>query len=190
MAYPRLTIAPHLEPDEIARRYRACDDPVERPRWHALWLMTRPDEPRSADQAARLLGYCGNWARALVKRYNALGPDGLRDRRAENGRAPKLTPGQQAELFDALQGAPPDGGLWSGPKLAAYARDRYGVALSHTGAWAYLVKLGFRLKVPRPRHPKAATPEEQAEWKSRPGRPGVRAAPRAPREARRGLGRG
>src|ERR1051325_11014618 len=102
MAFPRLTIAPHLDPAEIARRYRACDDPVERSRWHALWLLTRPDEPRSADQAARLLGYSGNWAGALVKRYNEHGPDGLADRRARNGQRPKLSAAQQAELFEAL----------------------------------------------------------------------------------------
>jgi transposase len=190
MAYPRLTIAPHLDPDEIARRYRACDAPVERSRWHALWLMTRPDGSRSADQAARLLGYSGNWARALVKRYNERGPDGLVDRRAGNGQRPKLSAAQRAELLEALREAPPDGGLWSGPKLAAHVRDRYGVSLSHTSAWDYLVKLGFRLRAPRPRHPKAATAEEQAEWKRRPGRARPRAAPRASRQGGRAVGRG
>jgi transposase len=180
MAYPRLSIAPHLDPEEIARRYRACKGPVERSRWHALWLMTRADEPLPADRAARLVGFTGNWARALVKRYNRLGPDGLRDRRAANGRKPKLSAAQRAELLEALREAPPDGGLWSGPKLAAHVRDRYGVSLSHTSAWGYLVRLGFRLKAPRPRHPKAATAEEQAEWKSDPGRARPRAAPRAP----------
>jgi aryl-alcohol dehydrogenase-like predicted oxidoreductase len=30
--------------------------------------------------------------------------------------------------------------------------------------WRWLKKLGFRPAVPRPRHPKAATPEEQRRW--------------------------
>lgn len=190
MARPRLPIADHLRPDAIERRYRTCRHPVEKTRWQVLWLMTRPDEPRSADQAARLIGYTGNWARALIKRYNEHGPDGLADRRATNGQRPKLSAQQRAELFDALQHPPPDGGLWSGPKLRRHVRDRYGVALSHTGAWNYLKALGFRLKVPRPRHPRAATAEEQAEWKTRPDGARGRAAPAAPREVRRGLGRG
>jgi transposase len=179
MAHPRLTIAEHLSPDEIARRYRACRHPVEKTRWQVLWLMTRPDEPRSADQAARLVGCTGNWARALVKRYNEHGPVGLADRRATNGQKPKLSAEQRTELFAALQQPPPDGGLWSGPKLRRYVGDRYGVALSHTAAWSYLKALGFRLKVPRPRHPRAATAEEQAEWKTRPGGARRRAAPAA-----------
>jgi transposase len=177
MPRPRLTITDHLPADEIARRYRACRHPVEKTRWHVLWLLTRPDRPRSADEAARLVGYSGNWARALVKRYNVHGPDGLADGRASNGQKPRLSAGQRAELFEALQTDPPDGGLWSGPKLARHVADRYGVSLSHTAAWNYLMALGFRLKVPRPRHPKAASTEEQAEWKRRPGRSRPRAAP-------------
>ncbi len=39
--------------------------------------------------------------------------------RRGNGTDPKLTPAQQAALFAALQADPPDGGLWSGPKVAA-----------------------------------------------------------------------
>jgi transposase len=185
-----LTIADHLPHDEIDRRYRACRHPVEKLRWLALRLMTRPDRPLSADQAARLVGFTGNWARGLIKRYNAHGPDAVADRRAANGREPKLSAGRRAELLAALQAEPPDGGLWSGPKLARHVRGRYDVSLSHTAAWNYLVALGFRLKVPRPRHPKAATPEEQAEWKSCPGPARRRAAPRPPRQGGRGLGRG
>jgi transposase len=190
MARPRLTIVDHLPPEEVARRYRACRDAVEKPRWHALRLMTRPDGPGSADQAARLVGFSGTWARALVKRYNEHGPGGLADRRAKNGRKPKPTVEQRAELLAALRQPPPDGGLRSGPKLRRYVRDRCGVALSHTGAWNYLDALGFRPKVPRPRHPKAATAEEQAEWKTRPGRPRRHPPPRVARQGGRGLGRG
>jgi transposase len=149
----------------------------------------RPDEPRSADQAARLVGFSGNWARALVRRYNAQGADGLADRRATAGRKPKPSADRRAELVAALQ-PPPDGGLGSGPKLRRYVGDRYGVALGHTAAWNYLKAPGFRLKVPRPRHPEAATAEGQAGWKTRPGEARCRAAPAAPREGRRGPGRG
>ena len=165
MAYPRLTIAPHLEPDPIARRYRTSRHPVEKTRWHALGLMTRPDEPRSADQAARLLGSSGNWARATVKRYNEFGPDGLKDRRATNGQEPRLTAAQQAELFEALQEAPPDGGLWSGPKVARYVRDRWGVSIGPVTGWRWLVDLGFTLQVPRPSHPRSADRPTRRAWK-------------------------
>src|SRR3954463_3343949 len=38
----------------------------------------------------------------------------------------KLSTDQQIDLWAALQQPPPDGGLWTGPKVAAYARDRWG----------------------------------------------------------------
>lgn len=84
------------------------------------------------------------------------GPDGLADRRkATDGGQAKLTPAQRAELFAAPQRPPPDGGLWAGPKVAA-----------------------FTLRVPGPTHPEAATPAERRAWGRCPGRAGRRPAPR------------
>jgi transposase len=111
-----------------------------------------------------LVGFTPAWGRAILKRYNAHGPDALADRRRDNGADPKLSPAQQAQLLDALRLPPPGRGLWSGPKVAAYVRDRFGVEVRNQTGWQWLKNLGFRLVVPRPRHPKAATPEEQKEW--------------------------
>jgi transposase len=124
----------------------------------------RPAAPLSCEQAAPLVGLSDVHARAILRRWNAHGPDGLADRRKANKGQGRLTAQQQAELYDALQREPPDGGLWSGPKVAAYARDRFGVRAHPTTGWRWLKRLGFRLAVPRPRHPKAATPEEQRRW--------------------------
>ena len=165
----RITVAGHLAPDELYRRYRACPDARVKTRWHALWLMARPGEPLSAEQAARAVGLSDVWVRKLVHRYNARGPGGLDDGRAANRARPKLTAGQQAELFAALRAEPPDGGLWTGPKVAAFARSRFGVAVCKQTGWAWLRRLGFRLKVPRPRHPRAASADEQRRWQRRPG---------------------
>jgi transposase len=164
----RLTVAGHLTPEEVFRRYRDCPDATVKPRWHALWLMARPDGPLSAEQAAKVVGLSDVWLRKLVHRYNAGGPDALADRRKSNGAAPRLSAQRQAELLEALKAEPPDGGLWSGPKVAAYVKDRWGVEVcGHTG-WEWLRKLGFTLRVPRPRHPRAATPEQQRRWQRRP----------------------
>jgi len=43
------------------------------------------------------------WGRAILKWYNAGGPDALADGRRANGAAPKLTPAQQAELLAAVR---------------------------------------------------------------------------------------
>jgi transposase len=165
----RLTVAGHLAPEEIGRRYRACPDGREKTRWHAPWLMARPDGPLSAEQAAAAVGLSDVWVRQLVHRYNANGPDSLADGRQANGARGKLTEEQQAELFAAVQAEPADGGLWTGPKVAAFARARFGVAVRPGTGWDWLRKLGFRLKVPRPRHPRAASADEQRRWQRRPG---------------------
>ena len=160
----RLPVVEHLSHEEIGRRYRDCTDAAEKSRWHVLWLVTRPGRPVSATAAAELVGYTPAWGRAVLKRYNAHGPDGLADGRRGNGADPKLTPEQQAELYAALQGEPPDRGLWTGPKVAAFVRDRFGVGVWPQTGWQWLKDLGFRLVVPRPRHPKAATADEQRVW--------------------------
>ena len=160
----RLPVIAHLPHEEVGRRYRHCPDPKEKTRWHLLWLLSRPGEPRSCEQAAPLVGLSDVHARALLKRWNAHGPAGLADRRQHNKSSGKLTATQLAELFDALQQEPPDGGLWSGPKVAAYVADRWGIPACPSTGWRWLKKLGFRLVVPRPRHPKAAPVAEQRRW--------------------------
>jgi transposase len=160
----RLPVVPHLTYEEIDHRYRSCSDAAQKSRWHVVWLVTRPDQPLSATKAAELVGYTPSWGRTILKRYNARGPEGLTDGRRENGADPKLSPEQQSQLLDALQTPPPDHGLWSGPKVAAYVRERFGVEVRKQTGWQWLKDLGFRLVVPRPRHPKAATAEQQRVW--------------------------
>jgi transposase len=160
----RIPVVEHLPPAEIAQRYRTCPDPAEKTRWQVIWLVTRPDAPMSAGRAARSVGLTPPWGRALLRRWNAYGPGGLADGRRKNGTESVLTPGRQAELYAALQADPPDGGLWTGPKVARYARDRWGVEVVPQTGWRWLVRLGFSLRVPRPRHPKAATAERQRVW--------------------------
>lgn len=191
MARPRLPIAPHLDPDEIARRYRACRSGLEKTHWQVLRLLTRTDAPPTPAEVATQVGLTPAWVRTILRRWNAEGPAGLADRRAaRNGGRHALSAEQQAALFEALQGRPDDGGLWTGAKVAAYVRDRWGVAVRVETGWRWLKGLGLSLRVPRPRNPAAATADERRRWERRPGRAAGRAAPRAPREGRRAVGRG
>lgn len=160
----RLPVVPHLTPDEIGQRYRTCSDAAEKTRWHVVWLVARPDQPPSATAAARRVGFTPPWGRAILTRYNAKGPDGLTDRRRDDGARYKLTPPPHAERLAALRPPPPDHGRWSGPQVAAFVRDRFGITVVNPAGWQWLKELGFRLAAPRPRRPKAATPFQQQEW--------------------------
>ena len=163
----RLPFVPHLSADEIRCRYLASERAGERTRWHALWLLADGWPARSPDDVAALVGRSPTFVRDVLARWNASGPGGLTDRRRHNRRAPLLSEAQRAELLVALSADPPDGGLWSGPKVAAFARERFGVEVWPQTGWDWLRKLGFSLKVPRPRHPKAADEPAQRRWVQR-----------------------
>jgi transposase len=191
MPRTRLPIVLHLSPEPISQAYRACRSGVETTHGQLLWLLTRPEPPLAPAQAAAQVGLTAVWARALLKRWNAAGPAGLADRRvAANGGQSKLATDQRIDLWAALQHSPPDGGLWTGPKVAAFVRDRWGVRVCKQTGWEWLHGLGFSLQVPRPRHPTAAVAAERQAWKRGHGAVDCRAAPAESREAGRVLGRG
>ena len=69
-------------------------------------------------------------------------------------------------LSEVLEGAPPDGGLWSGRKVAAWMSARLGRPVDPKLGLTYLHRLGYRLQRPRPRHAKAADAETQAAFRA------------------------
>jgi len=185
-----ISVVPHLRPGKVDYRYRSCRDPHEKTRWHLIWLMTRPGEPRSAHAASQLVGISSAWAAEIVKRWNAHGPDGLLDGRRENGAAPLLSDRRRAALAAAVRAPAPDGGLWTGPKVAGYVRDRWGIAVNPATGWKWLRRLGFTLQVPRPRHPQAADAAQRRRWKK--SLAAARAGPASdpPDQIGAGVGRG
>src|SRR5215469_9187414 len=74
----RIHLEPHLTDDELQKRYRAADDPVERSHWHFLWLLA---DGMTATAVAAVTGYSAYWIGQIARHYNAAGPDGVRDRR-------------------------------------------------------------------------------------------------------------
>ena len=161
----RLPFARHLSVSKLRYRYKACRHPIEKVRWHALWLLARTDEPRTPDQVAALVGLSGVTVRDILHRWNGHGPEGVTDRRKTNGAAPKLAARQRQALYAALQKRPPDGGLWTGPKVARYVRDRWAITVRPETGWRWLRDLGFTLQVPRPTHPRSADRPTRRRWK-------------------------
>src|SRR5918995_7446561 len=99
----RIPMVRHRTANQILRKYRACRHPVERVRWHAVWLLARIDEPRTPAQVAALVGLSDVTVRAILHRWNARGPEGVADGRRGNGSAPKLTARRRDALYAALQ---------------------------------------------------------------------------------------
>ena len=161
-----LEISQHLSHEEIHRRFRSCKNIHERERWHALSLLTNPNQPTTPEKVAAAIGRTPDSIRKIVHRYNRQGPEGLTDhRKAHSGRKLILNDQQRSELVERLKKEPEDGGLWTAPKVAAWVKQKTGTKVSHVTGWQYLQRLGFSLRVPRPRHSDAATPAEQTVWK-------------------------
>jgi transposase len=160
----RLTVAPHLEPDELERRYRAASDVVARSQWHMLWQLA---QGKTAACVAELTGYHVTHVRQVLHRYNDHGPESIRDRRRDNpGRALALSLTEQDELRAALFQPPADGGIWTSQKVADWLSSKRGKKVNVARGWEWLKRLGFSLQTPRPRHAKA-DPQAQEAFKKR-----------------------
>ncbi len=158
----RLSIQPHLALDALERRYRTARDPVARSHWQMVWLLA---QGRPSEQVAAVTGYTANWGRTIAQRYNRHGAAGLGDRRHRNRGSPGLlSAAQRTALASTLDRPPPDGGLWTGPKIAAWMAATLGRPVHPQRGWEMLQRLGLRPKVPRPRHAKA-DPAAQAAFK-------------------------
>ena len=145
-----VTVAAHLSLDELAHRYRKAVDPVERSHFHIIWLLA---QGKRVGEVALVTDYCPNWIRILVRRYNQHGPQALTDQRKQNTGAPALlSSGQKKQLLQLLEQAPPDGGLWTGPKVAHWMSGQIERKIHTQPGWDYLKNLGFSLHIPRPRH--------------------------------------
>src|ERR671913_2513737 len=157
-------IVGHLPVEELEARYRAARDATEARHFQAVWLLARG---RTFLEVAEVLAFAPRWVEELAARYNASGPDALGDRRRRNGRAASLLTGAVlSALAERVRTPPDDGGLWSGPKVAAWMARRLGLERVHPQrGWEALKRIGWSLQAPRPRHPRAATPEQRAAFR-------------------------
>jgi transposase len=153
-------IVEHLPAEELEARYRAARDATEARHYQAIWLLA---QGRTFLEVAEVLAFVPRWVEELAARYNAFGPEALGDQRRRNGRAASLlTPEVLSALAERLKRPPEDGGLWSGPKVAAWMARHLGLAAVHPQrGWEALKRLEWSLQAPRPRHPRTATPEQR-----------------------------
>jgi transposase len=146
----RIVIAPHLTLDGLEQRYRRAADPTASRHGQIVWLLA---QGWTGQQVAASTGYSTRWIGQLAQRYNAEGPAGVGDHRHQNPGSPRvLGVGQEADLAAALEGPAPDGGMWTGPKVAAWIEHTTGRPVSAHLGWVSLRRLGFTPRRPRPRH--------------------------------------
>ncbi len=122
-------------------------------------------EGASRTDAARACGMDRQTLRDWVHRYNALGIDGLVDRKPA-GPMPRLTAQQEVELTRIVERGPniADDGIvrWRRVDLRDVIVARFGVALHERTVGKVLNRLGFRHMSVRPRHPEANANAQEA----------------------------
>jgi transposase len=159
----RLVLSPHASTEELEHRYRKARDPVERSHYQIVWLLS---EGKTTREVCEVTGYSPGWVRQIARRYNERGVEGLGDRRHGNPGAKEralLDEAGEAELLEALQGPPPGGGMWSGPKVARWIAQRNGLEQVHVQrGFEYLRKVRYSPQVPRPSNASADTFEQEA----------------------------
>lgn len=148
----RIKLEPHLSVEALEQRYRRAREPVERDRWQMLWLLTRGYQ---AQQVAAVTGYCAEWVGRVARQYNAGGPAAVPKRRPQRVGQRLLTPELTEDLARALGAAAPDGGLWTGPKVAQWMAARLDRPVRPQRGWEALRRLGYTPQRPRPRHQQA-----------------------------------
>ena len=107
---------------DITVRSTSASTAIERRRWQVIGLLA--DGAPLAEIVART-GYRPRTIREIAQRYRECGPASLADGRQRSpGASPILSVDQQDELRQALRNPAPDGGRWTGPKVAHWIAAR------------------------------------------------------------------
>jgi transposase len=155
-----ITVQPHLTVEQLFERHRKERDPVAVRQFQVVWLAATG---KPSKQIVEATGYRRDWVFQIIKRYNEGGPEALGDKRRYNGGHGRIINDEQLEVLAArLDHPPPDGGLWTSPKVAAWANEEFGLDIDFKLAWDYLKRMGFTLRRPRPTHVRADKKAQRA----------------------------
>ena len=154
----------HLSVADLRAGYRGGGDATRARHHQVIWLLA---QGRTVAETARPTSFAPRWIDAPPARHDAFGPSSLGDRRRGNGaKARVLTAEVLDTLRERLQTPPDDGGVWSSRKVAAVMAAELGLGLvAEQRGWEALRAIGWTIQRPRPRHARAATPDEQAAFK-------------------------
>jgi transposase len=158
-------VADHLSVSALEPQYRSCTDVIAARPVQAIWLLAKGHHIAAV---AATVSFARRWVERRLARYNAQGLQALGDLRRRNGRSPSVLKLDLLEkLKDRWREPPPDGGLWTSPKVAAWMASELGLTrVAPQRGWEALKAIGWSVQKPRPRHPQAATPEDKAAFEN------------------------
>src|SRR5687768_15738979 len=159
-------VAEHLSIAELEERFRTAKDPILARHVQVIWLLA---QGHTSAEVSTVTSFVPRWIEPLRARSKAEGFAALGDLRRHKGRAPSLLkPDLLERLRVRLADPPPDGGLWTSGTVAGWMAGALGLAsVGVQRGWEALRAIEGSIQKPRPRPPKAATPEEESTFKKR-----------------------
>src|SRR4029450_9466267 len=100
------------------QQHRSCTGVTAERHVQTIWLLAKGHH---IAEGAATVSFAQRWVERLLARYNAQPPPPLGDLRRRNGPSPSvLRPDLLDKLKARLREPPPDGGLWTSSKVAAW----------------------------------------------------------------------
>ena len=148
-----VTLRTDFSPTELRRLAKVCKDSRQSRRFLSLAAVL---DGMSRGEAAKIGGMDRQTLRDWVHRFNAQGPDGLKDLHA-GGPQSRLSPEQKGELVQIVEAGPDpaiDGVVrWRRVDLQRVIKARFSVDYHERHVGALLKELGFTRLSGRPQHP-------------------------------------
>jgi transposase len=157
-------LAQHFSSLELKEKYLKSKDPVEIKRWHLLWKISLG---WTITNSAVAVGYSYPYAQKILNRYNSNGEAGIINQKNQTSNHPRgkkrLLNSQQIEkLKQQIEQTPPDGGIWTGTKVARWIEKETGrKKVWNQRGWDYLKKCRYSWQSPRQAHKKADLLEQE-----------------------------
>ncbi len=157
-------LAQHFSSRELKEKYLKSRDSVETRRWHLLWKISLG---WTIKNSAIAVGYSYPYAQKILNQYNRNGEEGIKNRRNKTsnhlrGKKRLLNDKQLEKLKQQIEQTPPDGGIWTGTKVARWIEQETGrEKVWNQRGWDYLKKCDYSWQSPRPAHKKADKLEQE-----------------------------
>ena len=144
----------------LKAHFRKSTCAVERRKTQVIWWLV---EGKSRQEVMALSAYSHVSLVDIIKRYNAEGLEGLKDRRHDNPGAPTLLSDEELLLLAQTVRKDYDKGkVWNGAKVVSWLRDKFGKEVYEQRAYEYLASISMSQQIPRPRHLNANALEQDS----------------------------
>jgi transposase len=157
-------LAQHFSSAELKEKYLKNRDLIESRRWHLLWKISLG---WTIKNSAVAVGYSYPYAQKILKRYNSCGEAGIINQKNQTsnhqrGKKRLLNSQQLEKLKQQIQQKPPDGGIWTGTKVARWIEQETGrEKVWNQRGWDYLKKCNYSWQSPRQQHLKGDKLEQE-----------------------------